>query len=201
VVFSPDGNTALVTRDGDSKISVLAIDGSKVEYAKRDVSAGVRPYSLEMSARGDIAIVGNIGVGGGDADTVSVIDLTAKPVRVVETVTVGQTPEGVRLSPDGKYLAVTVMNGSNKPKASPFFNDFGLVKIFSVDGTKLAYVTEAKVGHWCQGAAWSKSGTTLLVECMVENELQVFGFDGKSLKPGDPIKLKASPAGLRTAQW
>jgi hypothetical protein len=36
---------------------------------------------------------------------------------------------------------------------------------------------------------------------MVENELQAFGFDGKSLKPEAPIKLKASPAGLRTAQW
>jgi len=52
VVFSPDGKTALVSRDGDSKISVLSVDGGKVTYAKRDLSAGVRPYSIEMSARG-----------------------------------------------------------------------------------------------------------------------------------------------------
>jgi hypothetical protein len=34
---------------------------------------------------------------------------------------------------------------------------------------------------------------------MVENEIMVFGFDGKTLTPKDPIKLKAGPAGIRTA--
>jgi DNA-binding beta-propeller fold protein YncE len=201
VVFSPDGKTALVSRDGDSKISVLAIDGSKVTYAKRDLSAGVRPYSIEMSPSGDIAVVGNVGTGSGDADTVSVIDMKASPIRVVETVTAGQTPEGVRISPDGKYLAVTVANGSNKPKSSPFFNDNGLVKIFAIKGTKLTPVTEAKIGHWCQGAVWNKTATMLMVQCMVEHELQMFRFDGKTLTSGTPIKLKAGPAGIRTAEW
>ena len=49
-----------------------------------------------------MAVVANIGRGGGDNDTVSVIDLQARPPRVVETFTVGQTPEGIKLSPDGK---------------------------------------------------------------------------------------------------
>src|SRR4029077_6050413 len=168
VVFSPDGKTALVSRDGDSKISVLSVDGGKVTYAKRDLSAGVRPYSIEMSAsgevaavgnprsgRGEVGVVGNAGTGGGDADTVSIIDLKVSPARVVDTLTVGQTPEGVRISPAGKYVAVIVANGSNKPRSSPFFNDNGLVKIFAINGTKLTAVTEAKTGHWCQGAVWN----------------------------------------------
>ena len=201
VVFVPDGKTALVSRDGDNKIAVLSVDGKTVTYAKRDLTAGIRPYSIEMSPSGDVSIVGNTGVGSGDADTVSVIDLKASPIRVVDTVTVGPNPEGLRISPDGKFLAVTVMNGSNKPKASPFYNDNGLVKVFAINGTKLTPVTEAKVGHWCQGAAWNKAANTLLVQCMVENALLVFGFDGKHLTPREPIKLKASPAGLRTAQW
>src|SRR5439155_1551381 len=41
--ISPDGKLALVTRDGDDRISVLSIDGTKVEYTKRDISAGLRP--------------------------------------------------------------------------------------------------------------------------------------------------------------
>jgi DNA-binding beta-propeller fold protein YncE len=201
VVFSPDGKTALVSRDGDSKISLLSVDGGKVTYAKRDLSAGIRPYSIEMSPSGDVAVVGNVGTGSGDADTISLIDLKAAPVRVADTVTAGQTPEGVRISPDGKFVAVTVANGSNKPKSSPFFNDNGLVKIFAINGTKLTPVTEAKIGHWCQGAVWNKTAAMLMVQCMVEHELQVFGFDGKTLTPGTPIKLKAGPAGIRTAEW
>src|SRR5881628_3059432 len=39
--ISPDGKLALVTRDGDDRISVLSIDGTKVEYTKRDISAGI----------------------------------------------------------------------------------------------------------------------------------------------------------------
>ena len=157
-VFSRDGAMALVTRDNDHKISVLTVAGDKVEYSKRDINAGLRPYQIDTTGNGDIAIVANIGLGSGDADTISVIDLKVKPSRVVNTVTVGQTPEGLKMSPDGQHVAVTVMNGSNKPKESPFFNDYGLVKIFRLSGHNLTQVAEAPVGHWCQGAAWSKDG-------------------------------------------
>ena len=200
IAFAPDGKTALVSRDGDHKVSVLTVDGSKVEHAKRDIHAGLRPYPLDISARGDIATVANIGMGGGDADTLSLINLQVNPPRVVETVTVGQTPEGLKMSPDGLYVAVTVMNGSNKAKDSPFFNDDGLVLVYAVAGSKLTKVAEAKVGRWCQGAAWSKDNKTLLVQCMVEQELQVFSFDGKDLKPSGAIKVGAGPAGIGTAR-
>jgi DNA-binding beta-propeller fold protein YncE len=199
IAFTPDGKTALVSRDGDHKISVLTVDDNKVEHSKRDINAGLRPYPLDISSRGDVAVVANIGIGQGDADTTSLIDLQAKPPRVVDTVTVGQTPEGLKMSPGGRYVAVTAMNGSNKAKNSPFFNDHGLVVVFDTSGKKLTKVAEGKVGHWCQGAAWSKDGKTLLVQCMVENELQVLGFDGKTLKPGAPIKVSGGPAGIGTA--
>jgi DNA-binding beta-propeller fold protein YncE len=200
VAVTPDGKTALVTRDGDHKISVLSIDGTKVEYTKRDLSAGLRPYGLDIHPNGKVAVVANIGTGGGDADTASLIDIEAKPPRVVHTVTVGQTPEGIALSPDGAFAAVSVMNGSNKAKNSPFFSDYGLVKVFSVKGGELVPLTEAKVGHWCQGLAWSKGNRTLLVQCMVENEIMAFSFDGKELKPAGSIKVKAGPAAIRTAE-
>jgi hypothetical protein len=200
VAITPDGKTALVTRDGDNKISVLSIDGTKVEYTKRDMSAGLRPYGLGIHPNGKVAVVANIGPGSGDADTISLIDLEAKPARVVHTVTVGQTPEGIALSPDGAFAAVSVMNGSNKPKNNPFFNDYGLVKVLSVKGNELVPLTEAKVGHWCQGLAWSKDNRRLLVQCMVEREIMVFDFDGKALKPAGSIKLSAGPAAIRTAE-
>jgi DNA-binding beta-propeller fold protein YncE len=200
VAIAPDGKTALVTRDGDNKISVLSIDGSKVEYTKRDISAGLRPYGLDIHPNGKVAVVANIGTGSCDADTASLIDIEAKPARVVHTVTVGQTPEGIALSPDGAYVAISVMNGSNKPKNNPFFNDYGLVKVLSVKGNELVPLTEAKVGHWCQGLVWSKGNRTLLVQCMVQKEIMAFSFDGKELKPAGSIKVNAGPAGIRTAE-
>jgi DNA-binding beta-propeller fold protein YncE len=155
VAIAPDGKTAIVTRDGDSLISVLSIDDTKVEYTKRDMSAGQRPYGAAISAEGSVAVVANIGRGTGDVDTVSLIDLTAKPPRVVETITVGQTPEGIMLSPDGKLCAVVVVNGSIKPKDSPFFTDHGKLVLLRLDNKKFTQLAEAPIGHWSQGVAFT----------------------------------------------
>ena len=200
VAFVPDGTRALVTRDGDHKISVLSVEGNKVEYAKRDMVGGIRPYSFGIGPKGDMAVLGNQGGGQGDSDVINVIDLKAQPPRIVDTISVPQTPEGISLSPDGAYVAVTLTNGSNRPKSSPFFNDFGLLRILRIDGTKLSPVTEAKIGHWCQGSVWSRDGHSLMVQCMVEKELQVLSFDGKELKVTGAVKINGGPAGIRTAE-
>lgn len=199
VAFTPDGKSALVTRDGDNRVSILTVDGNKVEDSKAFMVGGIRPYSLEISPKGDVAVFSNQGGGQGDIDVINVIDLKAKPPRIVDTISVGQTPEGVGMSSDGKYIAVTVMNGSNRPKDHPAFNDFGLLQVYSVNGTTLRKVAQAKVGHWCQGAAFSKNNKTVVIQCMVEKNLQVFNFDGRNLKPAGTLPLSGGGAGLRTA--
>jgi len=200
IAIAPDGKSALVTRDGDSFISVLSIDGTRVEYTKRDLSAGLRPYGIDISRDGSVAVVANIGRGGGDNDTMSLIDLRARPPRVVETVTVGQTPEGIKLSPDGTLVAVVVMNGSNKPRESPFFNDAGKLLLYRVDGTKVVPLAAAWIGHWSQGIAFSADNRVILVGNMVERNVQVLRWDGTRLTDlGERIKVNGGSAALRTA--
>jgi hypothetical protein len=200
VAFTPDGKSALVTRDGDHRVSILSVDGNKVEDSKKFMVGGIRPYSIEISAKGDVAVFSDQGGGQGDIDVINVIDLKAKSPRVVDTISVGQTPEGVAMSHDGNYVAVTVMNGSNRAKDHPAYNDYGLLMIYSIKGTKLTKVAEAKVGHWCQGAAWSKNNKTVVIQCMVEKNLQAFSFNGRNLKPAGTVALSGGGAGLRTAQ-
>jgi hypothetical protein len=57
---------ALVTRDGDHGIAVLSVDGTKVEYTKRNLFSAVRPYQIDTAGNGDVAMVGNVGMSGGD---------------------------------------------------------------------------------------------------------------------------------------
>ena len=197
--FSPDGKTVLVTRDGDHKISILSVDGTKVEDTKRMLTGGFRPYPVAVSPKGDIAVVGNQGGGAGDIDTINVIDVKAKLPRIVHTIDVGQIVEGVAFSNDGSHVAVTAQDGSNRPKTNPFHNEKGLLVIFKVDGTTLTKAAELRTAVWNQGVAWSRDGKTLLVQSMGEQLLSVVSFDGKSLKATSEIKTKGGPEGIRTA--
>jgi len=199
--FTPDGRMALVTRNNDSLISVLAIENGTVTYTKRDIAAGLKPYGVEITPDGRLALVGNTGAGAtGSVDTIAVIDLKANPPRAVNQITAGATVEGVTLSPDGGYVAATVMNGTNVPRSSPFYNDFGLLKVFALQGSSLTAVTSAPLGHWCQGAAWSADGRRVFVQCMVEKEIRMFDFDGRALKPAGSLKVNGGPAAIRTAK-
>lgn len=137
-------------------------------------------------------------------DTVTIIDLGVSPPKVVGEVNAPSSvvgpPQNVAIAPDGSYAAVTIQNGSQRPKSHQAFNDFGSVKVFRINGTKLTLAAEAKVGHWGQGVAWSRDGRTLVVQSMIEKELEILNFDGRELKKTGAIKVNGGPAGLGTAQ-
>jgi len=201
VAFSRDGRMALVTRNNDSLVSVLTVEGTRVENAKQDFAANLKPYGIDVSPAGDTAIVASIGVGAtGGSDTLSVIDLTVTPPRAVNHLAVGPVAEGLAISPDGRHVAVTVMNGSNAAKSSPFFRDFGWLRVYSVNKSALALVAETQIGRWCQGVAWSADARTVLAQCAVEREIRTFGFDGRRLTAGPSIRVSGGPSGIRTVQ-
>jgi DNA-binding beta-propeller fold protein YncE len=199
VAITPDGRHALVTRDGDFFIHVLAIEGETVTRTARTISAGLRPYGIGIAPDGSWAAVANIGRGGGDEDTISLISLRGDPAtwRVVHTQTVGQTPEGITVSPDGRLVAVTVMNGSNKAEASPFRGP-GLVRTYRVQDMRFVPAGEGRVGTWSQGAAFNRAGTALLVGNMVEQSLSVFSVaeDGALSPAGQTLPLPGGSAAL-----
>ena len=60
---------------------------------------------------------------------------------------------------------------------------------------------ETAIGHWCQGAAWSRDSRTVFAQCVVEKQIQMFSFDGKDLKPADAIKISGGPGGIRVVGY
>jgi len=199
VVFLPDGKRALATRDGDHRISMLTIDGSKVEDSKQFMVAGIRPYSISVSPKGDVAALTNQGGGQGDSDIISVIDLKVNPPRIVDSISVEQIPEGVTMSADGAYVAVIMQNGSGRAPSHPNYHAHSVLKIFAIKGTKLSLAATAETGGWGQGVVWSKDGKTLLAQSMTDKAIDVLSFDGKTLKKTGSIKVSGGAAGIRTA--
>ena len=192
VAISPDGRSALVTRDNDHKVSVLSIDGSKVSHTLPDLSPGLRPHAVDFCVPGQIALVATAGAGQGGADTLAVIDMTAKPARIIETLTVGQTPQALKCSPDGSYVAVAAMSGSPNPQ--------GKLVLYMVVGKTLQKFGELPIGNSPAGVAFAPDGLTVLVQSKAQQDIQVLRIDGMRLvDTGQRIPLKSGGVALRTA--
>jgi DNA-binding beta-propeller fold protein YncE len=196
IAFSHDGRHALLTRGGDNMVSVLNIDGSKVTLDPRPLTTGMAPYTMDVNAAGTLAAVSNMGRGDGDEDGVSLIDLTSTPFRVVDTVGVPSGPEPLKLSPDGRFLAVGAENGTTKPPGHPFHHDKGLLTMFAVEGNTLRKLDQAPLGAWDEGIAFSRDGHMVLVQGMADREIYVFRWNGRKLTPGKPLPI--SDAGPET---
>jgi DNA-binding beta-propeller fold protein YncE len=201
VAITPDGRRALAVKSAANKVAVLAIDGAKVTYDKQDLPAGNWPYNVQITPNGKIAIIANTGNGGssdGHADTVSVIDLEANPIRVIDHVTVGDSPEGLVMSPKGNLVVTIEARGSNQPKTSWFYHPGGAVGVLRIDGKKLTRVGEVTVGALPEGAVFSADGSYLYVGNFIDSDLSILRVAGdKITATGEHLKLPGHPASMR----
>jgi DNA-binding beta-propeller fold protein YncE len=200
VAITPDGKRALAVKPGANKVALLAINDGKVTYDKRDLPAGIFPYNIAVTPDGKLALTADTGNGGssdGNVDTVSVIDLEADPPRVIDHVTVGDSPEGLAISPKGD-LAVTVEARGSNMKGASFYNPSGAVTALSIDGKKITNAGQINVGSFPEGGAFSADGQYLYVGNYIDGDISVLKVDGTILTDtGQRIKLPGHPASMR----
>lgn len=201
VAITPDGKRALVAKAGANKIAVLAIDNGKVTYDKQDLPVGIYPYNLVITPDGKLAVSADTGGGGtsdGHADTVSVIDLEANPIRVIDHVTVGDSPEGLVISPKGDVIATVEARGSNQPTSSWYYHPGGAVTVLRFTGKKLTKIGEVTVGKLPEGAVFSADGQYLYVGNFIDSDLSVLQIVGDKVSDtGKRFKLPGQPASMR----
>src|SRR5215216_2982007 len=133
LAISPNGEIALVansvtqTKDGekwkpvpDNKVYIFDLKANPPTHVGT-VEVGKQPSGLDISKKGDLALVTN------RADnSISVLTISGKDVKVTDTVAMGDSVAHVAISPDGtKALAV-----------KPVVNKVAFLKI---DGQKVSY--------------------------------------------------------------
>jgi len=203
VVFAPDGKRALATKFAAHKVAVLEVNGDKVTDAKTDMTVGLWPYNIVVSPDGKIALTadnGGAGSSDGNVDTVSVIDLEAKPPRVIDKVVVGDGPEGIAISPKGNVAVAAILAGTNN-KAAFFHRDKGYVSVLRVDGKKVAKIKELDVGGLPEAAVFTPDGSYLLIGNYLDQDFSIFKVDGTEVTdtgkrfkvPGHPASARMSP--------
>jgi DNA-binding beta-propeller fold protein YncE len=201
VAFTPDGKRAIAGKFPGHKVAMLDVDGQKVTYTKRDIAVGLWPYNFDVTPDGKLALTadnGNAGVSDGHIDTVSVIDLEAKPERVIDKVVVGDAPEGLAISPTGKVAVALLLRGSNNAKSDWFYNRNGSVVVLKIDGKKVTKVGEIEVRGLPEGAVFSPDGRWLYVGNFNDEDVSVLRVDGETVtNTGTLLKLPGKPASMR----
>jgi DNA-binding beta-propeller fold protein YncE len=201
VAITPDGKRALAVKSNLNKVAMLSIDGQKVTYDKRDLPAGIFPYNIAVTPDGKLALTADNGSGGssdGSVDSVSVIDLEANPPRVIDRVTVGDSPEGLAISPKGDLAVSVEARGSNVPKTAFYYHPAGAVTALKIDGKKVTNAGDINVGGLPEGVAFSPDGQYLYVGNFMDQDLWVLRVDGSKLTDtAQRIKMPGSPASLR----
>lgn len=195
--FSPDGKRALISYPKAGKVAVFAVDGGKLGAKPvRELSAGIWPTALAFCGSSGLAVVSNYGKVTGDADTISLIDAAAATPRVIDTATVGPSPEGIACPRDGRYAAVAVQNMSTVERAHPLHAAASKLVVLRIDGKRLRAVAEAPFGAWAQGVGFLDDSRTVFAQSMTERTLSLFKLDGDRLQPAGPaIRFDAGPSG------
>lgn len=208
VDIAPNGRFALVALQNGGRIVRLKIARSRLILEPVSFAPGLQPYGVHINSSGTLAYVALLGgrplPPGAVAPrprigAVAVLDLAA--ATVADVVDVGVTPEHISLSPDGRFVQVVLINGSNALPSAPNFKSFGFVKVLRVDGKTLRPVAEARTGGWCQGATWSADSKRLFVQCTSDRVIEVYGFDGRDLTPlpDETLRLAGRPGAIATA--
>jgi DNA-binding beta-propeller fold protein YncE len=209
VAFLPDGKSAIVVAQGAGQLMRLSVSGATVALEGSTIATGVQPYGVSFSPDGRYAyntnlqgnalpagttpVRGQVRIG-----TVTAVDLRSGAVTATE---VGVTPEHLTLSRDGRYLAVVVHNGSGGAIGTPGYWPHGALKVFGVRGATLTPIAETATGAWCQGATFSDDARTILLQCAVDKDIEVYRFNGRTLARDEAATLRfdARPGAIATA--
>lgn len=208
ISFTHDGKHALVSLRDEQGVAVLNVDDGKATDSGTRLSTGVAPYTIDVSSDNRWAVVSNVGLAGlpgytgtlaGDADSVALIDVSRVPFRTVQYLSVPSLPEGVAISPDGKWIAVQAMDGSNLTPDNPGRHKLGKVLLFAIRDGRAVQTGEATGGEAAQGIVFTADSRHVIVQFNVERQLALYAVDGGKLRDtGKRIALTGGPSSLRT---
>jgi DNA-binding beta-propeller fold protein YncE len=209
VTIIPDGTAALVALREEQGLVVLDIDGTRVTTARDRVATGVAPYAIDVASDGRWAVVGNVGLAGlanagrlhGDVDSLTLINIAQRPFRAVQHLTVPALPEGVAISPDGRWIAALTMDGSNLPPENPSRKPRGRIVLFEIRDRQAVLSDNVPAGEAGQGIVFTADSRYVLAQFNVEKQIAVFEVKAGRLSDtrcrlpfsGGPVSIRSMP--------
>lgn len=200
VAFGPGDTRVFASHFDGHQIVMMDIKSEKLVNAGA-VPVGLWPYNIKVDPNGRIAIAantGNKGLPDGNIDTISIIDIQAPIPHVINTLSVGDGPEGLVFSPNGEFVAVALLQGSGAPfKKEPFYSEHGGLVIYRVNDKSLEEIARFEIGGFPEGMAFTKDSSTLFVGNLLDKNVEIFTQEnGEFIQTGKKISLPGQPVSM-----
>ena len=88
IAMTPDGSTVLAVNTPDNRLEVFTVDAGSLTHTD-SIPVGLEPVAVAARSNSEIWVVNHM------SDSVSIIDLSASPARVVRTLLVGDEPRDI----------------------------------------------------------------------------------------------------------
>jgi len=202
VAISPDGTLALVTLQKAHQLRILKINRTSVTSTEKKLSVCGRPYRCVITPDGQLGLTAGAGEGIGSVDTLTVVDLQASPIRTTDYVELGVSgPESLEVSPNGKLVAVVLMNGSNLTPDDPLRTENGMLVLLARRNSTYVKVQQVPISRIPEGVAFTSNGKYLLAQCHPSRETWVFSVDGERIEDtGHRITTPGFPSSMRAGR-
>ncbi|HEX3756411.1 MAG TPA: YncE family protein [Rhizomicrobium sp.] len=199
VAITPDGTRAFVTKPLAAKIGVINLSGTRATYnLGDDVPAGFNPYNIAVTPDGIIAIAVN-NTAHGNSASLTVIDAVGPHPHSIDTVSLGDGPEGFAMAPDGRSAAVQLLHGGTSSHNDWTYHRNGGIVGLKIDGRKVTVRPgEIAMGSVPEGIAYSRDGRYLYAADFNDKLLHVIAVRGGRLRDtGRRLRLPGPPASMR----
>ena len=150
------------------------------------------PTNLQITPDGKLGLVANSVVSvqekaGQDGtawkqvpdDKLYVIDLTAQPPKLIDTVTVGKQPSGLMIARGGKLVLIANRAGKS-------------VSVLSIEGTSVKLVGDVALGNEAAGVAITPDGKRAFVVMNLVNKVAVLAIDGTTVTYDKAMDIPAA---------
>ena len=128
------------------------------------------------------------------------IDLDAKPPRIIDRVVVGDGPEGLAMSPKGDLAVAIILRGSNNRNAF-YYHKNGSVSVLKIDGKKVTRTQDIEVGGLPEAAQFTPDGKYILVGNYLDQDFSILKVNGtKVTDTGKRFKVPGHPASARMSR-
>ena len=153
VAMTPDGTKLLAVNTPDNRLEVFSINGGSLTHVD-SIPVGMEPVSVAARNDNEIWVVNHL------SDSVSVVDLSAAPAKVVRTLLVGDEPRDIVFGGTGFTRAFITTAHRGQQRSDP--------SIASGPGASVSALTENT----------SRSGRLNFTEL-----LQLLPFESSQLVP------------------